>query len=351
MTGFFDVTYNLYGNSSEITEIDLINFQLQTIDTQLFEILAIQYNRDDCTYYDCRRDKRILNAKDRFGIQPLIINDVESIVDTTKECADSDQHKDGNATACYVISTSVNVTRYPIKFGRKRTGLIVKAAVMDYVQFSGDFQLVHVEPEPEKIEASITMQIVGVDSEVMDNYEQELFLETFEEFVDDLLGEYREGDEDTPILLYNVSVVSQSVLLSAASPSTNQNATYTLEINMTIIGEYEPPPIIIFDEVIIQLLDTDTSEKDFIEKIQNSNNTYFDGKDVKGYEVGITAISVDDLSSSDSDDSSTIEESYLILLLLSLFLIVLIIIALIWRKKVSLRSDQTHFTEDVVENI
>ena len=336
--GLFDVTYNLYSNSSEITETDLINSQLQTIDAQLFEVLTTEYNRDDCTYFDCRRDKRILNANDRFDIQPLIINDVKSIVNTTEECADSDHIKDGNTTTCYVISTSVNVTRYPVKFGEKRTGLIVKAAVMDYVQFSGDFQLVHVEPEPEKLETNITLQFEGVDSEVMDDYEQELFLQTFEEFVDDLLGEYREGDEDSPILLYNVSVVSQAVIVSAASRSVNQNATYALEINMTIFGEYEPPPVITFDEVIIEVLDTDTAEEDFIEKIEKSNNTYFEDKNVEGYKVGITTVSADIISRSDGEHSSIFEESYILPLLLSLSSIILIIIALIWRRKVRVKN-------------
>ena len=120
---------------------------------------------------------------------------------------------------------------------------------------------------------------------------------------------------------------------------------------MTIIGKYGPPPEVIFDDVIIQLLDTDTAEEDLIEKIKKSNNTYFDDKDVNGYEVGITAVSVDDLTSSDSKDSSIIEESYLILLLLSLSFLFLIIIALIWRRKIRLRSDETYVTEDVIEDV
>jgi len=338
VTEIFNVNYNLYSNSSEITDTDLINLQLQSIDAQLFEVLTMEYNRDDCTYYDCRRDKRILNAKDRFDIQPIIIHDVVSAVNTTVECAASDDNKDGNATACYVISTGVNVTRYPIKFSDKRTGLIVKAAVMEYVVDSDDFQIRHVEPEPKKIETNITMRFVGINNDVMDDYERDLFLETFEEFVDDLLGEYRQEDEDSPILLYNVSVVSQAVILPAVSRNVNQNATYALEINMTIFGEYEPPPEVIFDDVIIQVLDSDIAEEDFIEKIEKSNNTYFDDKNINGYEVGITSVSGDIISRSDGEHSSIFEESYIILLSLSLSFIILIITALIWRRKVRVRN-------------
>jgi len=121
----------------------------------------MKYNRDDCTYYDCRRDKRLLNSKDRFDIQLLIVNDVESFVETTKECAAFDNNKEDDLTACYVIDTMVTVTRYPVKFGGKRTSLIIKAAVMDYVEYSDDFQIVHVESEPEKLKLILQCNLLN----------------------------------------------------------------------------------------------------------------------------------------------------------------------------------------------
>ena len=54
----------------------------------------------------------------------------------------------------------------------------------------------------------------------------------------------------------------------------NNTSEYSITVNVTVVGEYLPPPEVDFDTVVVEIFDEE-GEEDFIEALDESDNPYF----------------------------------------------------------------------------
>ena len=285
----------LYSRPSNHTESNFtaIEMLLEEDDALLHERFVNEYNATVCTILDCRRLKRRSRVDDE--VQPFIVENVHSriIEEDTAVVSSSSCNTGMNNTLCYRIETNVNVTRYPVQFSTNRSELIVLSTVLNYME-EREIQITpHAEQVPVLVTTTISITFGGVDADVMTAGELEEFRITMFEFLDDYLGML-----EPPVLLTDLIVDSQSLAVNATTSvtsisnsierqleeayqdgdatSSNMTTINELTVNVVVIGEYLPPPEIEFDNVVVEVLDNEDTQEDFIDAIDKSNNSYFE---------------------------------------------------------------------------
>uniref|UniRef100_A0A7S2NQE6 Uncharacterized protein n=1 Tax=Leptocylindrus danicus TaxID=163516 RepID=A0A7S2NQE6_9STRA len=162
-------------------------------------------------------------------------------------------------------------------------------------------------PIPQQVETRISLTFKGVEPMIMTTEEIVSFVDTTLEFLRDVLGKY-----DPPILIEDIAFDAQElrfdvVATEDAGPSEERNLNQTvvvseeasLNVNITVFGEYLPPPEIVFDDVVVEVFEDD--EEAYIEQIDESDNAYFEPVISK---ISVSAEAIPDVEAEISKSSS-----------------------------------------------
>ena len=257
VTSVYEFFYTRSSNSS-IINITQVNLILEDDDTSMMSYFEEEYGFG-CMISECDENS------------PFGVNDVSSAVSKAYLC-------DDGINICYDIITIVNATRYPVLYSPARADLAINSGIFEVLD-DRDIAIVSSDSIPQEVLSKVQVVFKGVGTSELDKNESAELRETLLHFLEEELGL-----RDPPILIQNVSFDSQKLRLGNQKRLLRKRHARSLEdigienelyVNFTIIGEYLPPPDIIFDEVIIDVLDQDGRE-DFIEAIDKSNNPYFE---------------------------------------------------------------------------
>jgi len=313
----YSIPYSRPSNHTK-SNLTAVQILLEEDDAFMYEQFVNDYNAAVCTISDCRR----LNRRSRADeVQPFIIENVHSqiIEEDTAGKSSSSCNTGINNAFCYMIETNVNVTRYPVQFSTDRSELIVLSTVMNYME-NREIQIAPLVQGPVLVTTTVSITFGGVNADEMTIGEQEEFLVTMVEFLDDYLGML-----EPPVLLTELQFDSQSLTVTAimsdtsttgssgrqleeatqGSDATTSNTTTIndITVNVVVIGEYLPPPEIEFDEVIVEVLGNEDTQEDFIDAIDNSDNSYFEPVIDNMKIMDVKTFNEDSESSSNSKDT------------------------------------------------
>ena len=262
---------NATGNEDIATnETELFYTKIYTDDLELYERLEYKY-ANNCTIDDCRR------LEEEF--RPINVLNVSTSVNETEVCIASNANN-----TCHYLLTSVKIEHYPVQFSRRRVELEVLSKTLEYM----DDRLITIRPlipVPQPLESSISITFIGVTTSELESVELVQLLDTTFNFLQDLLGEY-----DPPILMESIAFNKQTLTVevvgveeNTVSGSRHLNITDSspqitqanITIDITIRGEYLPPPDVDFSVVLVDIFDEENEE--YIDEIEKSENTYFAG--------------------------------------------------------------------------
>lgn len=328
------ISYNRESNSTGLDEFKANETKelLQTLaadDNSLWEYIEEEYGVS-CTVDDCRRRAE----EDNADFQPFNVQNITSSIDDTQPCEAFDVNK-----TCHTINTLVSVEHYPVQFPPERVGLICVSKTLDFME-ERSITITPLVPVPQPVETRISLTFKGVDPMIMTTEEIASFVDTTFEFLRDVLGRY-----DPPILIEDVAFDAQELRFDViatedARPSErnlNQTdlvseETASLKVNITVYGEYLPPPEIVFDAVVVEVFENE--EEAYIEQIDESDNAYFEPVISK---ISVSAEAIPDVEAEISKSSS--ESAFGILgdeggvaTIMIGCVVVLIIFAVIYRK-------------------
>jgi len=337
MTSVHSVDYSRSSNSSESNITQLLE-QLSADDANMESIL--DNNFAACSYYDCRR-RYLQQVNVPEGFVPFIVDNVTTYITGNKTCGDPTV----NNNTCYDVSTNVTVTRYPVHFSKDRSNLIVVSTVLDYMEDS-EIEIVPYVPVPQPVSSQLSITFTGVDPKELEEEEQEIFESTVFEYLDDILGRW-----EPPILVDSVSFDSQSLSLNVLAKENEtssmsrwlqdsngdnvlpDNSTVPqITINVTVQGQYLPPPEINFDDVVVEVFDTEEEEEDFIKAIDESNNPYFEPV-IEDLDVSVVVIKEVERKNKNNGFFSELGNVGIALISVSSSFVLGIIALLMWQKR------------------
>jgi len=331
------VDYSRSSNSSEGNITQLLE-QLSADDANMESVFG--NNFADCSYFNCRR-RYLQTVNVPEGFVPFTVDNVTSSVTGNNTCGDLTV----NNNTCYDVSTIVTVTRYPVHFSDDRSNLIVVSTVLEYMEDS-EIEIVPYVPVPQPVSSQLSITFNGVDAEELEEEEQEIFVLTVFDYLEDILGRW-----EPPILIDSVSFDSQSLTFDVLA---TENATKTMSrwlqdsngedvmldnstvpqitINVTVQGQYLPPPEINFDDVVIEVFDTEEEEEEFIEAIDQSDNPYFEPF-IEDIEVFVTVIKEDFATENKNDGFlSELSNIGIALIAVSSSFVMGVVALLMWQK-------------------
>jgi len=143
---------------------------------------------------------------------------------------------------------------------------------------------------------------------------------------------YLEVTFDSQSLVVDVVGVKSDDVRFLEEATLNETEISELTVNVVVVGQYLPPPEIDFDNVVVEVFDSEEEQGDFLELIDESNNTYFEPviEDVSLVRVEVTN-DIPSISRSDSFFGDLGEEEGIIVM--SACSIVLVVaVALLWRE-------------------
>jgi len=294
-------------------------------DEEMMSIFDEKYGEESCTFDECRRLNQIAENQ-AYG--PFIIQSLNSSVLSVANCENAEE-------LCYEVSTNVSILHYPVTYSIERTELIVLSTVLNFLE---DRSVIPISVQPETVTTSISMIFSGVQPEVMDVEEQTDFIGVVFDYLEDILGRF-----DPPILVEVVTFDSQSLVVDVVGVQSedvrfleeatlNETEISELTVNVVVVGQYLPPPEIDFDNVVVEVFDSEGEQGDFLELIDESNNTYFEPviKDVSLVSVEVTN-DIPSTSRSDSFFGDLGEEGGIVVMSASSIVLV-VAVALIWRE-------------------
>ena len=286
---------------------------------------------EDCVLDDCRRLEH-----DSDVLHPFILNSVESTITSTYTCE--------NNNTCYNVDTSANVTQYPVMFPEKRSSLIVVSKVLDFME-EREIEIEPLVPIPQTVTTEISITFKGVQSKELDEEDEEEFIETVFDFLEEILGLF-----DPPILVEDVQFNSQTLtvdVIATEVPESSSNSRQagsglnetsdeyaSITINVTVVGEYLPPPEIDFDDVVVEVFDEEGQE-DFIEAIDENDIEYFEPVIDK---VSVKVVTVEKIEVQNSKGNGLFgdlgDDVGIALIAAPFVFIVIVLILLGWRKHI-----------------
>ena len=137
---------------------------------------------------------------------------------------------------------------------------------------------------------------------------------------------------DSQSLVVDVVGVQSEDVRFLEEATLNETEISELTVNVVVVGQYLPPPEIDFDNVVVEVFDSEGEQGDFLELIDESNNTYFEPviKDVSLVSVEVTN-DIPSTSRSDSFFGDLGEEGGIVVMSASSIVLV-VAVALIWRE-------------------
>jgi len=218
------------------------------------------------------------------------------------------------------------------------------STVLEYMEDS-EIEIVPYVPVPQPVSSQLSITFTGVDTEELEEEEQEIFVLTVFDYLEDILGRW-----EPPILVDSVSFDSQSLTFDVLA---TENATNTMSrwlqdsngedvmvdnstvpqitINVTVQGQYLPPPEINFDDVVVEVFDTEEEEEEFIEAIDKSDNPYFEPF-IEELEVSVTVIKEVDTENKNKGFLSELSNIGIAFIAVSSSFVMGVVALLMWQK-------------------
>ena len=326
--------------------------QLADDDRDLMNYFLLTYG-ENCSIDDCRRD---LND----NVHPFIVEDVHSYVVNITNC--TSLGTTGRQLRCYEIDTNVTITRYPVMFSQSRSNLIVLNTVLSFMD-ERQIEYEPLVPVPKTVTTKISITFSGVSSEEMDDDATSEFVDTLNDFLEEILGLM-----EPPILVDDVIFDHQTLSVNVTGyeeqlesrllknagirqDSNGANFTNTTENNeltifVTVVGEYLPPPEVDFDVVIVDAFDEDGRE-DFIVAIDESDNAYFEPviQRIKVKSVETEADPITTSARSEENVFGTLGLAGGLIVILFSSILFVIISALLWRKRSRIAASKKAFAD------
>ena len=218
--------------------------------------------------------------------------------------------------------------------------------VLEYMEDS-EIEIVPYVPVPQPVSSQLSITFTGVDPEELEEEEQEIFELTVFEYLDDILGRW-----EPPILVDSVSFDSQSLSFDVLATENGtssmsrwlqdsnggnilpDNSTVPqITINVTVQGQYLPPPEINFDDVVVEVFDTEEEEEEFIKAIDESNNPYFEPV-IKDLDVSVAVIKEEvDIENKNKGFFSELGNMGIVFISVSSGIVLGIVALLMWQKR------------------